>query len=280
MGLDASVMCNCYREGKAKPCPFPEHFYVDEEGFPALNLPHEYNEDKFEAFDRWLATCCDHPDMDFAAVFISNWKGYRSFLQALEQLGWDRFPTLHVELPDDDQDSNQGLTTAEAAKKALEELEFFKAQGDSIPKTFLIDSDTGEPLASTTMAYGGMFGWNGRTGMNLGFDEKGFFIVDAWELNREMFRAMRFEQRVLEAESLDKAQQFEFIDLDTERRFICSTPLKLFVRDASGQLKQSYPQRIHVEERSVDVQYFTYILEPLTYILNAAVETGNPVRWS
>ena len=99
MGLDASVMCNCYREGKAKPCPFPEHFYVDEEGFPALNLRHEYNEDKFEAFDEWLATCCDHPDMDFAAVFIANWKGYRSFLQALEQLGWDRFPTLHAELP-------------------------------------------------------------------------------------------------------------------------------------------------------------------------------------
>ena len=88
------------------------------------------------------------------------------------------------------------------------------------------------------------------------------------------------EQRLLEAESLDKAQQYEFIDLDTERRFISSTPLKLFVRDASGQLKQSYPQRIHVEERGVDVQYFTYILEPLTYILKAAVETGNPVRWS
>jgi hypothetical protein len=214
--------------------------------------------------------------MDYAAVFIANSKGYRSFLQALEQLGWERFPTLQAELPND----NQGFTSAEAAKKALEELELFKTQGDSIPKTFLIDSDTGEPLASSTMAYGGMFGWNGRTGMNLGFDENGFFIVDAWELNREMFRAMRFEQRVLEAESLDKAQQFEFIDLDTERRFVCSTPLKLFVRDNSGQLKQSYPHRIHVEERGVDVQYFTYILEPLTYILKAAVETGNPVRWS
>lgn len=276
MGLDASVMCNCYREGKAKPCPFPAYFYVDEDGFPSLRLAHDYNEDKFEAFDEWLATCCQHPHMDYAAVFISNWKGYRSFLQALEQVGWERFPTLHAELPD----GNQGLTSPEAAKIALQELELFKSEGGSIPKTFLIDSDTDEPLASSTMAYGGMFGWNGRTGMNLGFDEKGFFITDAWELNREMFRAMRFEQRVLEADSLDKPQQYEFVDLDNERRFVCSTPLKLFVRDHSGQLKQSYPQRVHVEERGIDAQYFTYILEPLTYIMKAAVETGNPVRWS
>ena len=86
MGLDASVMCNCYRQGKAVPCPFPEHFIVDADGFPALDLPYEYNEDKFDAFDTWLATCCDHPNMDYAAVFVANSKGYQSFLEALEQV--------------------------------------------------------------------------------------------------------------------------------------------------------------------------------------------------
>jgi len=276
MGLDASVMCNCYREGKSRPCPFPEHFYLDDEGFPALNLSYEDNEAKFEAFDEWLMSGCDHPHMDYAAVFISNWKGYRSFLEALEQVGWEQFPTLHAELPD----GNQGLTSTSAAQAALLELEMFKNANGSISKTFLIDSDTGQPLANSTMAYGGLFGANGRTGMNLGFDEKGFFIVDTWELNREMFRAMRFEQRVLEAVRLDKPQEFEFIDLESERRFVCSTPLKLFIRDRSGQLKQSYPQRVHVEARGVNAQYFAYIIEPLTYILRAAIETGNPVRWS
>ena len=72
MGLDASVMCNCYRQGEATPCPFPEHFSVDADGFPALNLLYEYNEDKFDAFDTWLATCCDHPNMDYAAVFVGE----------------------------------------------------------------------------------------------------------------------------------------------------------------------------------------------------------------
>jgi hypothetical protein len=276
MGLDASVMCNCYVQGKTRPCPFPEHFHIDEDGFPALNLPYDDNEDKFDAFETWLATCCEHPSMDYAAVFVANWKGYRSLMEALEQIGWEHFPTLHRELPD----SNQGLTSAEAAQAALQELEAFKLRGAEVSKIFLIDSDTGEPLPSSTMAYGGMFGSNGRTGMNLGFDENGFFIADTWELNREVFRAMRFEQNVLDAEGLDKPQQYEFVDLDSGRRFVCSTPLKLFTRGGTGQLKQAYPHRVHVENRGVDVRYFSYILEPLTYIFKAAVETDNPVRWS
>jgi hypothetical protein len=275
MGLDASVMCNCYRQGKTTPCPFPEHFYIDEDGFPALDLPYEYNEEKFDLFENWLATCCEHPNMDYAAVFVANSKGYQSFLAALEQAGWEHFPTLHAELPED----NQGLTSPEAAQAALQELELFK-QGTGITKPYLIDSDTCSPLVSSTMTYGGTFNANGRTGMNLSVDENGFFIVDAWELNRELFRATRFEQVVLEPESLDKPQQFEFTDLDTGKKFVSATPLKLFTRDKTGQLKQTYPHRVHVEARSVDVQYFSYILEPLAYIFSASVETGNPVRWS
>lgn len=276
MGLDASVMCNCYKQGKTTPCPFPEYFYVDAEGFPTLDLPFEGNEDKFEELDEWLATCCEHPHMDYAAVYVANWKGYRSFREALEQIGWEHFPVLEAELPH----SNQGLTSPQAAQKALEELERFASAGKNISKAFLVDSDTGEALASSTLAYGGMFGWDGRTGMNLGFDEHGFFIVDAWEFNRELFRAMRFEQKPLVSDSLDKPQQFEFTDLDTGRQFVCSTPLKLFTKDISGQLKQSYPHRVHVEQRVVEVDYFSYILGPLTHIFQAAVETGNPVRWS
>lgn len=276
MGLDASVMCNCYQEGKTTPCPFPQNYYVDEDGFPTLDLPYEQNENHYETFDEWLSTCCDHPNMDYAAVFVAHSKGYESFLQALEQLGWQYFPTLHSELPHE----NHGLTHSTSAQTALHELDFFKTKGEGLTKTFLINSDTGEPLASSTLAYGGMFGWNGRTGMSLGFDENGFYIVDAWELNREMFRAMRFEQHIVEPTSLDKASQFEFVDLDSGRAFVCSTPLKLFARDRVGQLKQEYPQRVHVEQRGVGTQYFTYILEPLTYIFQAAVETGNPVRWA
>jgi hypothetical protein len=276
MGVDASVMCNCYRDGKTKPCPFPDNFWIDEDGFPSLNLPYDDNENKSDEFDQWLATCCEHPNMDYKAQFIANWKGYRAFLDALEQIGWEQFPALHAELPS----GNQGLTSAKAAALALKELEHFKTQGGKITRTFLINDETNAIVGSSHLAFDGMFGWNGRTGMSIGFDDKGFFIVDTWEMNRELFRAMRFEQHALPAESLDKPQQYEYIDLDSKRRFVCSTPVRVFVEDTAGQLKQEYPHRLRVEQRSIGADYFGYILEPLTAIFQASIETGNPVRWS
>jgi hypothetical protein len=36
MGLDASVHCNCVKEGKARPHPFPELWAFDETGGPIL----------------------------------------------------------------------------------------------------------------------------------------------------------------------------------------------------------------------------------------------------
>jgi hypothetical protein len=276
MGLDASVMCNCYKQGKAKPCPFPDHFIIDDEGYPVLDLPYDDNEHMFDDFETWLATCCDHPHMDYAAVFVANWKGYRSFLNALEQVGWHHFPVLHAELPE----GNQGITLPDAARSALAEIARFRSESNSITKTFLVNSETSESLGSSTMAYGGLFTLDGRTGLNLSFDETGFVITDTWELNRELFRAMRFEQRPLESDSLDKPQQFEYIDLDGGARYTCSTPVKLFVRGAMGQLRQEYPRFLHVEQRPIAADYFDYILEPLEYAFQAALETGNPVRWS
>ncbi|MBZ0275863.1 MAG: hypothetical protein K8I60_06955 [Anaerolineae bacterium] len=276
MGLDASVMCNCYQEGKTTPCPFPEHFHIDGDGFPALNLPYDHHEAESDAFDQWLATCCEHPYMEHTALYISNWKGYRSFKEALEQIGWEHFPTLRRCLPE----SNQGTVTAEASAKALKELEAFKIRGNAVRKTFLINSETDEIIGASTAAYGGKFGWNGRTGMNIGFDEQGFFIQDAWEFNREIFRAMRFEQRIIESDALDRPRQFEYVDLATGRTFLCSTPVRVFVEAGDGQLHQEYPHQMHVEQRMVGATYHDYILEPLTKIFEASVATGNPVRWS
>jgi hypothetical protein len=99
-------------------------------------------------------------------------------------------------------------------------------------------------------------------------------------MNRELFRAVRFEQRLIESDSLDKREQFEFIDLDNDRRFTSSTPLRVFVEGEDGQLRQEYPHLLHVEQRGIKAGYFSYILDPLKTIFQAAVETGNPVRWS
>lgn len=276
MGLDASVMCNCYRDGKATACPFPEDFYVDEDGFPAVRIADFDDSEKSDEFDEWLATCCEHPNMDYRSVFIANWRGYQSFRDALGQFGWDHFPILYAELPA----GNEGVTSAKAASAALHELSFFKARGDGIPKIFLVNTETGGIIGASMLEQNNPFGLDARTGLTIGFDEDGFFIRDAWELNRELFRAMRFEQRIVEADGLDKPQQYEYIDMEHDRHYVCSTPIRVFERADLGQLKQVYPSKMHVEKRAVDAAYFDYILQPLIAIFEAAVETGNPVRWS
>jgi len=274
MGLDASVMCTCYKLGKTTPCPFPDDFYIDDDGFPAVRILATDLDSKSDEFDGWLAACCPHPYMDFSTTYIADWNDYRAFVDALEQIGWEYFPTLHQQLPAE----NHGLLSADAAARALDELTFFKSQ-NGVSKTFLVNTATKEIILATSESEQGMFSWDGRTGFRLGYDEQGFFIRDVWDLNRELFRAMRIEQQQLASEELDRADQFEFTDLDTGKTFISTTPVRIFKRAEFGTT-QEYPQQMHVEQRMVDVNYFAYILEPLTQILTVAVETGNPVRWS
>lgn len=274
MGLDASVMCTCYQQGKTTPCPFPQDFYVDEDGFPAVRITPADPDSKSDEFDAWLAECCPHPFMDFFSTYIADWNDYRALVAALEQLGWEHFPTLHQQLPSE----NHGTTPAEVAALALQELDYFKAQ-NGISRAFLVNTVTKEVISASSESEQGMFSWDGRTGLRLGYDEQGFFIRDVWDLNRELFRAMRIEQKQIASEELDRPDQYEFTDLDTEKKFISTTPVRVFKRAEFG-MTQEYPQHMHVEQRMVNVDYFAAILEPLTQILRISVETGNPVRWS
>lgn len=272
MGLDASVMCNCYRLGKTRLCPFPDDFYVDEHGFPAVHLT-DADADKSDQFDEWLATCCEHPFMDYAEIHIPSWKGYRSLVEALEQVSWEHFPTLRSELPE----VNEGITSASASALALKELTFFRSH-KSVSKTFLVNSETGEIIGSTSAGEDRFFNPDARSGLRPGFDDNGFYICDTWELNRELFRAMRVEQRQIASEDLSIPDEFEFTDLDSGQKFISTTPLRIFTRSEVG-LKQEYPRRLHIEKRAVDALYFKNIIEPLMTIFQASVDMDNPVRW-
>ncbi|MEZ4667087.1 MAG: hypothetical protein R3E39_04065 [Anaerolineae bacterium] len=229
--------------------------------------------DKSDEFDKWLATCCQHPFMDYTEIHIPSWKSYHSLVEALEQVGWEHFPTLKAELPE----ANEGIMTVQSAEMALKELDYFHSQ-QSLTRPFLINDETGEPIGASTAGDDRYFNADSPTGLRLGFDEKGFYIVDTWELNRELFRAMRIEQRQVESSRLDVPDDYEFTDVDTGQKFLSSTPLRTFVRSDVG-LKQEYPTKMHVEERVVDARYFASVVEPLLTIFQAAVEMGNPVRW-
>lgn len=286
MALDASVMCNCYAQGRATP-PFPERFFVNEAGFPDLR-PAEGSdtEQDMQRLYEWLRTCCEHPGMIYAAIYLANWPGYMDFLDVLDEIGTARVPTLLAELPVE----NGALTQADAAAKMLAELRAFRAMGEVDTKIFVVNGETGERLYWYVPEHGGVFIWDGQNGHNIGVDEEGLFIADAWEHSRIIFHARRMGQTLLEPELIEETGygRVLYTDLDSGRRFECPTPIPGKelpwpdgrMRNDEGRFRLEYPRILEVEEQSVSPDFFSAVVDPLEAILHASVETGNPVRWT
>jgi hypothetical protein len=60
MGLDASVHCNCIKEGKAPPHPFPELLAFDKTGEPTLKSDSDINLKLLLKHDKWYRDSCPH----------------------------------------------------------------------------------------------------------------------------------------------------------------------------------------------------------------------------
>ena len=272
MGIIAKVTSNCYRDGKAKPCPFPDEFVVDEVRGPMLTMKYIGNEQKYKQFWEWLKTCCDYPDMLQANEFIASWRDYYTFRDALEAVGKEHFPTLLSQLPDGDE---RGITTADLSAKALEEIAYFQSLEHVDESAVLVDKERGEDVSKGSNVLGGTLTMDRVSGFDLGFDDQGFFVRDRWELNRELFRAMRVRQTVLNPEDL----HVEYHDLDSDKTFQCHAPFGQLITGEDG-LPRAYLQDFYVELRAVPPSRYAYILTPLIRAFEASVETGNAVRWS
>jgi hypothetical protein len=60
MGLNASVHCNCVKESKAPPHPFPELLAFDETGKPTLKSEGDINLKLWLKHDKWYRDSCPH----------------------------------------------------------------------------------------------------------------------------------------------------------------------------------------------------------------------------
>ncbi len=286
MGLDGFVICNCYKEGRSAPFPLPElerYFGVDADGYLSLKLPYEGNEAAFETVYHWRHDACpDHPDMEAASEGVANWSGYRVFLRALEQMGWHHFPTLKTWLPT----ANQGTVPAVAAAKALQELRYFNNHASWGSNIFLIDTLTGELLSDYIEAYNGVFAFASSVPtLQSGIDRQGFFIAETdggtlLDSGRRFFQARRFEQYIVEASDQGLATRVQYRDLDSERGYESDFgAVAKLLRDADGRVQLDYPRLLHVETRRAQAERFAYIVDPLTRLFRASVDTGNPVVW-
>src|SRR5579875_1713147 len=219
MGLDASVMCYCFRLGRTSEPPVPrEWLHIDNDGYWSLKPEHD-SDDLFYKVYEWEQTCCEHPEMRYASEHIANWAGYRLFQQALGRVGWERFPVFDHELPH----ANGGQMEAVTAALALRELDEFRRVTDVGSNVCLVDTATGEVIQEHVAVYEGRFILSGQSGLHAGLDRTGFFIRDHGT-KAELFRATRFRQTILDPDSDPYGPEpslVRFEDLDTGRTVEC-----------------------------------------------------------
>ncbi|MCA9041782.1 MAG: hypothetical protein KDA65_15620 [Planctomycetaceae bacterium] len=272
MGLDATVMCTCFQEGKAEPAFPREWLVVDEEGY--LNLtPEQDNPRNNSLLNHFLETGCPHARMEYASERISNWSGYRSFQGVLRTLGMEKFPVLQQELPM----NNGGITLSEQCTVALEELDRFMSFPRTTSTPALYEGETGKLLYKYIEDYEGVFIWSGSDQSEMGVDHDGFFVRD--REGNILFRSQRFLQHHRSKRDwfFRKRILYTWNDLDTGKAYTTSTPLKYM--SGEGQTNSEKPFEYYTGEAEETPDDFDYAVEPLRIVFKAALVTGNPVRW-
>ncbi|MBL7829786.1 MAG: hypothetical protein JNK41_02065 [Saprospiraceae bacterium] len=276
MGYDAFVTCNCFKEGKTKEPPYKGFMKIDVEGI-YLDLDLTYNQDKDEylkrhqEFDDWKRTACPHQDMRFASEHLANTSGMEAFKTMLQDFGGEkRFPTLTKYLPV----SNGGTLPAAYAEKVLKELKDIE-QEKTGEKKVILRLNTGEIIWSTNENHSFIFIWTGNNRENYGIDKDGFFIIQnrefLWRRSSTLvFRSKNFKQVVL------GKNKFQFIDNPTKKQYKGTTNIH---PDGKEQAIQDFDFIVDMEVAPLATEY-KYIIEPLKRLINASLETGNPIIWT
>jgi len=203
-------------------------------------------------------------------IFITSWKGYSAFVDALEQIGESHFPTILNQLPDGD----EGTTTPENAEKMRAELDLFLQQQDQIQQVVLVDVERDVDISMGSQISGGALSMDRVSGYDLGFDEEGFFVRDRWEMNRDLFRAKRVQQHLLHPE----AHTVEYEDLDTGQRFRCNVPFGKPINGEDG-VPRMLLRHFEVQIRPAAPNRFAYITDPLTRVLDMSINERLPITW-
>lgn len=289
MGLDAFVRCNCWQEGRTTVPPVPlELLYMDQrESKLTLTLPWKGNEEMYRALSQWEYDCCDHRNMEYAAVRISNWAGVRLFQQTITGRGQEKYPILLAGLPN----LNGGQMSSVDAAKALEELRHFREHAELGQNVFLVDEESGDEIHEYVADYGGIFAFDGNAHIRIGFDRDGIFVQDTHSPSAyEVFRARRVAQHLPEPPPTAAGYRgsVELVNLDNDERFVCPMAIQgLQIPWPDGQwwnpnggLRFAYPRRLGVIERKITATDFAYITKPLEEIFRASVAIDTPVQWT
>lgn len=279
MGLDATVRCRCFEEGKLKPGPVPaDDLFIDEEGYLSSRKLDEaykkYGYRRFQArygaledeFLQWSNHCCEHEFGDYCSEWVSNWSGCGEFSSLVEELGgMEKFPLLSTLLPD----SNGGIYPAEKAQKTLEELDRFIEVVVDADQWVLRDVETETEVWSTTgdSTSSWMIGPFDKVGMTGGE----VYIAHA---GNQTVKTTHFKQIPIGESDNRGYQRMRIVCLDTGEE---TETFDSIGPEGSDKVEREFFVASEKAPFLYEGKYWT--AERIRHLLVASIETGNPIRW-
>lgn len=267
MGYDAYVNCNCYKEGKTADFLYEEYLQIDEDGVYPVDGS---NDEVYKEFYKWKKTACIHPDMEMADEHLANAWGMGEFKLLIEKLGGkDIFPILSQYLPV----CNGGTLPAEHAHQALVEVERI-CNSDKTEMHLVLKDRNGHLISSTNdLSYIVVFAWTGRGRYTYGLYKNSFVII---EKRKTLFSRNEKEKIIFSSKHFIQYRlsddKYKFVDIDCKHTFTCSMGL--------GEDKNVEGLECRVTEENLSIaDNYQYILNPLRNLLQASIETGNPIIW-
>lgn len=279
MGLDATVRCRCFEEGKLKPGPLPlDDLYIDEEGYLSSHkLDAAYERLTYRQFDaryddlrrefqEWAVSCCEHEYGEYCSEWVGNIAGCAEFESLVEAAGGEaEFPLLAKLLPH----ANGGTYPAEMAAATLEELDRFIEKVSDVDEWVLCDAESDTEIWTSTEK--ASFPW-----MMGPFDEVRMIggKVRFSHAGRPAVETTHFKQVPLGEPDKRGYQEMEIVCLDTGATTVAF--------DSVGPVGAPKTEReFYVTSKKA---LFLYggkygTAERIRNLLVASLETGNPIRW-
>lgn len=276
MGLDASVACNCYRDGLTTEPPIDRSLIeIRPTGEVAL-ADHDIGD--WSAFNDWHEAACEHPYMELVAERVGNiatvaW--FRAMAGHLDRSRFGRIGALIASLSGL-MDSSTPAVDIEAALPELMELLTENRLGTSRMVCGLggvvvdFDLDWGPVDYDRLAPIRGFHGSHPPRDEKVRVGVQGYeFVITSWgDEHSELLRARWLRQNWDDP----AGSMVTFANDETSESIRVRS--RGIVTDADKR-----PALLFVSERAVMVAEFRWMLATLKTLFEASIASGNSVAW-
>ncbi len=274
--IEGRVRCRCFEEGTVSAPPVPrDRIRVAETGLLEVEggLPEARSA---LAFLRWIGTGCRHPGMTLRADRLGTWRDLQLFLQALRELGPERFPELDDGFP---RAPGTRLDPGRAEAVLGDLFAACEALSAGLPGAALVTGDSRVPLLEVVGRGRTRLATGVSTGLEISLVRRGLELRGGKD-GLLRFSSRAFDQRIW-LDGTGRVRGADLRDRDSGRTWFSTVAFGPAGTQRSGpRALATFAPWLEVELRPFGLPDLEAMLDRFARLVEASLETGNPVLWS